>query len=207
MVLKSIEEVIKQKAKITGATVHLVDEVYDNGPVILQESVEVSDNDTPESLQEKVLKLEHKLYPEAIKLFETGKYSLKNSNNYADIGRIGVEGDLAIEGRARADAGHRGWRCSPRRAPRPFGERDDGRIRRGSRAVAQEQARRKTFHRATDNAVQIRVSTRPSTETVRASERALGGKAVGDIAERVVVTMQAASCDTSIIQLTTYWPS
>lgn len=77
--IKVHEEVIKQGAEVTGATVHLVDEVYDNGPVILQESVEVSKDDTPETLQKKVLMLEHKLYPEAIKLFETGKIDFKNS--------------------------------------------------------------------------------------------------------------------------------
>ena len=69
--IKVHEEVIKQQAAITGATVHFVNEIYDNGPVILQESVEVSDDDTPVSLQEKVRKIEHRLYPEAIKLFET----------------------------------------------------------------------------------------------------------------------------------------
>jgi len=71
--LKVHEEVIKHRAKITGATVHLVDEVYDNGPLVLQKSINVSDDDTPETLQEKVLQIEHELYPEAIKLFETGK--------------------------------------------------------------------------------------------------------------------------------------
>lgn len=79
--LKVHEEVLKHGAKITGATVHFVDEVYDNGPVILQEQVKVSDNDTPETLREKVLKLEHKLYPEAIRLIETGKINIQNGSH------------------------------------------------------------------------------------------------------------------------------
>lgn len=67
------EAVIQSGAKISGATVHLVDEEYDHGPIILQRAVEVSSNDTPESLAEKVLQIEHTLYPEAIRLFAEGK--------------------------------------------------------------------------------------------------------------------------------------
>ncbi|RPI14858.1 MAG: phosphoribosylglycinamide formyltransferase [Ignavibacteriae bacterium] len=65
------EAVIKKGEKFSGATVHLVDEHYDTGPIVLQEKVEVSSDDTPETLQKKVLKIEHKILPEAIKLYET----------------------------------------------------------------------------------------------------------------------------------------
>jgi phosphoribosylglycinamide formyltransferase 1 len=71
------EAVLKAGAKATGATVHLVDDVYDNGTVILQRSVNVKPGDTAESLQKRVLRVEHKLYPEAIKLFEEGKILIK----------------------------------------------------------------------------------------------------------------------------------
>jgi len=62
------EAAIDYGVKLSGATVHFVDEGADTGPIILQESVKVEYNDTAESLQKKVLKLEHKLLPLAVKL-------------------------------------------------------------------------------------------------------------------------------------------
>ncbi|WP_069650292.1 phosphoribosylglycinamide formyltransferase [Caloranaerobacter ferrireducens] len=61
--------VLEYGVKITGATVHFVDEGADTGPIILQEAVAVDDNDTIDTLKEKVLKIEHKLLPMAVKLF------------------------------------------------------------------------------------------------------------------------------------------
>lgn len=55
--------------KVSGATVHFVDEGTDTGPIILQKAVRVLQNDTPEKLQKRVLKTEHKLLAEAVKLF------------------------------------------------------------------------------------------------------------------------------------------
>lgn len=55
--------------KITGATVHFVDEGMDTGPIILQEAVAVEVEDTVETLGAKVLAIEHKLLPQAVKLF------------------------------------------------------------------------------------------------------------------------------------------
>ena len=59
------ESVIKSGEKESGATVHYVDEVYDHGKIILQKRVPVLPEDTPETLAEKVLEQEHKLFPEA----------------------------------------------------------------------------------------------------------------------------------------------
>lgn len=59
--------VIEAKEKRSGATVHFVDEGVDTGNIIMQEEVEVYENDTPETLQKRVLELEHKLLPKAIK--------------------------------------------------------------------------------------------------------------------------------------------
>jgi phosphoribosylglycinamide formyltransferase-1 len=70
------EAVINYGAKVSGASVHIVDEIYDHGPVVIQKTVNVSDEDTPETLQKKILKIEHRLFPEAIKLFETKKLTL-----------------------------------------------------------------------------------------------------------------------------------
>ncbi len=62
------EAVIASGAKYSGATVHLVTPETDVGPIVLQGIVTVSDTDTPESLAEKVLKIEHQIFPEATKL-------------------------------------------------------------------------------------------------------------------------------------------
>jgi len=67
------EAVIAQHEKISGATVHIVDEKYDHGPIVLQKTVPVISDDTPESLAARVLQIEHELYPEAIRLFTEGK--------------------------------------------------------------------------------------------------------------------------------------
>ena len=75
--LKVHEAVLNYGAKVTGVTVHLVDEEYDTGPIVLQKTLKVKDDDTPESLQKRVLKWEHKIYPEAIKLFESKKFNIE----------------------------------------------------------------------------------------------------------------------------------
>lgn len=71
--LKVHQSAVDYGVKISGATVHFVDEEADNGPIILQESVAVDFDDTPETLQSKVLAIEHELLPEAIKLYCDGK--------------------------------------------------------------------------------------------------------------------------------------
>ena len=70
------EAVIAQKAYITGATVHLVDEEYDHGAIVLQRTIAVMPDDTPETLAAKVQSIEHELYPEAIRLFAEGQISI-----------------------------------------------------------------------------------------------------------------------------------
>jgi phosphoribosylglycinamide formyltransferase 1 len=71
--------VLKSGEDITGATVHLVNDVYDSGAIILQKKIKVKKNDTPETLQSRVLRTEHRLYPEAIKLFEQNKIQVKGN--------------------------------------------------------------------------------------------------------------------------------
>lgn len=63
------EAVLEFGAKLTGATVHFVDNQYDHGPIILQEAVPVLDDDTPDTLAERVQAKERELYPRAIRLF------------------------------------------------------------------------------------------------------------------------------------------
>ncbi|MBD3243419.1 MAG: phosphoribosylglycinamide formyltransferase [Chitinivibrionales bacterium] len=60
------EAVLESGVKVTGVTVHFVDEHYDHGPIILQEPVRVLDNDTPASLAQRVLEAEHAFYWRAV---------------------------------------------------------------------------------------------------------------------------------------------
>lgn len=61
--------VYEKGIKLTGATVHFVDEGVDTGPIILQESTSIGYDNSVEDIQKKVLKIEHKILPEAVKLF------------------------------------------------------------------------------------------------------------------------------------------
>ncbi len=71
------EAVLESGVKVTGATVHFVDAQYDTGPIILQEAVEVRDDDTPESLAERVQAVERRLVPEAIRLFAESRLTIE----------------------------------------------------------------------------------------------------------------------------------
>ena len=67
------EAVIEHGCRVSGATVHLVDEEYDTGPILLQEPVPVHPDDTPRSLAARVLQVEHRIFPEALQLFAQGR--------------------------------------------------------------------------------------------------------------------------------------
>jgi phosphoribosylglycinamide formyltransferase-1 len=82
------KQAIDYGVKIAGCTVHFVDDGMDTGAVIIQAAVPVMDDDTEESLSERILTLEHKIFPEAIKLFAEGrleisgrKVSIKNAQH------------------------------------------------------------------------------------------------------------------------------
>lgn len=68
-----IKDALEYGVKVTGPTVHFVDDKLDNGPIILQKAVEVKDDDTEETLLERVHKEEHRIYSEAVKLFVEGR--------------------------------------------------------------------------------------------------------------------------------------
>jgi phosphoribosylglycinamide formyltransferase 1 len=72
------ERVIEAKEAQSGASVHFVVPELDAGPVIAQASVPVHPSDTPQILGERVLRIEHKLYHEALKLLADGKVKLQN---------------------------------------------------------------------------------------------------------------------------------
>ncbi|HOQ15729.1 MAG TPA: phosphoribosylglycinamide formyltransferase [Defluviitaleaceae bacterium] len=77
--LKVHQAVLDRGVKITGATVHFVDEGTDTGPIILQKAVQVKEEDTPESLQRRVMEeAEWEIYPKAIQLFCDNKIMIKD---------------------------------------------------------------------------------------------------------------------------------
>jgi phosphoribosylglycinamide formyltransferase-1 len=71
--LHAQRQALEHGAKVAGATVHFVDEGVDTGPIVLQASVLVHPDDTEESLSARILVEEHRLYPEAVRLFAEGR--------------------------------------------------------------------------------------------------------------------------------------
>ena len=94
--LDAQEQALQYGVKVSGATVHFVDEGMDSGPIILQEAVPVEDDDTVATLSERILHLEHRLYVRAVRLY--------------------CEERILMEGRAVK-------LLSPRQNPREEGER------------------------------------------------------------------------------------
>ncbi|SKB51080.1 formyltetrahydrofolate-dependent phosphoribosylglycinamide formyltransferase [Lachnospiraceae bacterium] len=77
--LRVHEEALKRGVKVTGATVHFVDEGCDSGPIIMQKAVEIQKDDTPESLQLRVMEqAEWIIMPKAIDLIANGKVTVEN---------------------------------------------------------------------------------------------------------------------------------
>lgn len=70
------EAVLERGCKISGATVHFVDDNYDQGPIILQEAVPVLESDSPSSLAGRVQAAERRLVPEAIRLYTSGRLQI-----------------------------------------------------------------------------------------------------------------------------------
>ena len=73
----AVKDALEYGVKVTGATVHFVDEELDSGPIILQNAVEIKEGDTEETLLERVHKEEHRIYPEAIRLFAEGRLTIE----------------------------------------------------------------------------------------------------------------------------------
>ena len=75
--LESQRQAIEHGAKFSGCTVHFVDENLDAGPIILQAAVPIRDDDTPETLSARVLKEEHRIYTEAVRIVLEGRYRIE----------------------------------------------------------------------------------------------------------------------------------
>jgi phosphoribosylglycinamide formyltransferase 1 len=75
--LESQKQALEYGVKFAGCTVHFVDENLDAGPIVLQAAVAVADNDTEDSLSARILKEEHRIYSEAVKIVLEGKYKIE----------------------------------------------------------------------------------------------------------------------------------
>lgn len=79
------EAALKKGVKVTGATVHIVNEIPDGGPIIMQRAVCVEENDTPEILQKRVMEqAEWKILPESVELMCSGKVKIENGRTYCN---------------------------------------------------------------------------------------------------------------------------
>ncbi|MDO8885615.1 phosphoribosylglycinamide formyltransferase [Candidatus Oleimmundimicrobium sp.] len=73
----SVKDALDYGVKVSGVTVHFVDEGLDTGPIILQEAVPVMENDTVETLHNRIHQAEYKIYPASIKLFAEGRLKIE----------------------------------------------------------------------------------------------------------------------------------
>jgi phosphoribosylglycinamide formyltransferase 1 len=78
--LRAIEQALEHGVRVTGVTVHFVDEGVDSGPIILQRAVPVPEDRDPEALEEEIHRVEHELLPEAIRMIAAGRVRLDGRN-------------------------------------------------------------------------------------------------------------------------------
>ncbi len=74
----AIGDALRSGAKVTGVTVHFVDEGCDSGPIIFQEEVVIKEDDTEEKLAERIHAVEHKILPKAVKYYAQGRLHLED---------------------------------------------------------------------------------------------------------------------------------
>lgn len=76
--LEAQRQALEHGAKFSGCTVHFVDENLDAGPIVLQAVVPIKDDDTPDTLSERILREEHRIYSEAVRIVLEGRYRIEN---------------------------------------------------------------------------------------------------------------------------------
>jgi phosphoribosylglycinamide formyltransferase-1 len=76
--LHAQRQALRYGVKVTGATVHFVDDGVDTGPIVLQAAVPIGADDTEETLAERILAEEHRIYPEAIRMFAEGRLHVED---------------------------------------------------------------------------------------------------------------------------------
>ena len=86
--LESQRQALEHGAKFSGCTVHFVDENLDAGPIVLQACVPIEDRDTPETLAERILREEHRIYTEAVKLVLEGRYRIEGRRVLLDPTKV-----------------------------------------------------------------------------------------------------------------------
>ena len=91
--VRAIAEAIDYGVRVTGVTVHIVDELLDHGPVVMQESVEVRVDDTTDSLEERIHEVEHRLLPAAVAALLDGRLHVEDRT-------VHVEERTSVEERA-----------------------------------------------------------------------------------------------------------
>ena len=85
--LDAQRQALEQGVKVSGCTVHLVDEQLDHGPIIMQRAVEVRDDDTIESLSTRILEQEHRVYPEAVGRVLSDRFRIEGCRTYLEVVR------------------------------------------------------------------------------------------------------------------------
>jgi phosphoribosylglycinamide formyltransferase-1 len=75
--MEAQRQALEHGAKFSGCTVHFVDENLDAGPIVLQACVPVEDSDTPETLSERILREEHRIYAEAVRIVLEGRFRVE----------------------------------------------------------------------------------------------------------------------------------
>ena len=88
--LHAQKQALDYGVKVTGCTVHFVDEGIDSGPVILQKAVQVKEVDDEESLSARILEQEHELYPEAVRMFCEGRMKIERPQGFNNLVRMSV---------------------------------------------------------------------------------------------------------------------
>jgi phosphoribosylglycinamide formyltransferase-1 len=89
--LDAQRQAVEHGVKVSGCTVHFVDETLDGGPIVTQRVVLVGDDDTPETLSARILLEEHRAYPEALALVCSGRYEVTGRRVVRLSGRAGGE--------------------------------------------------------------------------------------------------------------------
>ncbi len=82
--LDGVKQALEYGVKVSGCTVHFVDEGLDTGPIILQEAIPVLETDDEETLHQRIRQVEHRLYPRAISLFMRGRLTVKGRRCIVD---------------------------------------------------------------------------------------------------------------------------
>jgi phosphoribosylglycinamide formyltransferase-1 len=81
------KKAIEWGCKLAGCTVHFVTEGVDEGPIILQAAVPILDDDSPETLADRILVQEHRLYPRAVQLFAEGRLRVEGRRVFIEQGK------------------------------------------------------------------------------------------------------------------------